>query len=71
MAEEVTSGVLVYMRHIRAAGICGPGVTTWFPHHGIDKRRLRKGLPVEELEATGEPAALKVAAIARAEHNGQ
>lgn len=68
MTDEVTSGVLVYLRHIRAAKICASGMKEWFDHNGIDWRRLKTGLPVEELEATGDKLALDVAKIARADH---
>ena len=65
MTTEVTSGVMVYMRHIRMAGRCRDGTKTWFKHHDIDIRRLKDGLPVEVLEATGDEMALDVARIAR------
>ena len=68
--SEVTSGVLVYMRHLREANICRSGMYEWFQQYGIDHRKLHKdrGLPVEELEATGDHFAILVANIARAEH---
>jgi hypothetical protein len=66
--QEVTSGVLVHMRHIRAARLCGRGTREWFAFHGIDMLRLKEGVPVEEIEATGDKMALEVAAIARADH---
>lgn len=65
--SEVTSGVLVYMRHIRAQKLCADGTKEWFEHHGLDWRRLRDGIPVEEIEATGDRMALDVAKIAREE----
>lgn len=67
---EVTSGVLVHMRHIRAAKYCARGVREWFPLHGIDAGRLRDGIPVEEFDATGCHLGITVANIARDEHNG-
>lgn len=67
--REVTSGVLVRMKHIRAAKICRKGARTWFDHHGISwSELLERGIPVEVLEATGDKPALDVAAIARGEH---
>lgn len=68
MKAEVTSGVLVKMRHIRAANLCASGTKAWFDHHEIDMRRLRDGVPVEEIEATGDKMAFDVAGIARADH---
>lgn len=68
MTAEVTSGPVVRMRHLRAANICANGARDWFAHHEIDIRRLRQGIPVEEIEATGDKMALDVARIARAEH---
>lgn len=67
MTAEVTSGVLVFVRHVRAAKLCTKGMKTWFDSHGIDWRRLKDGIPVEEIEATGDKMALDVAAIAREE----
>ncbi len=67
MTTEVTS-VLVTMKHIRTAGICANGARDWFAHHNIELRRLRQGIPVEELEATGDKMALDVARIARADY---
>lgn len=63
MTSEVTSGVLVKMKHIRP--LCWDGTKRWFDSHGIDHRRLRQGIPVEEIEATGDKMALDVAARAR------
>lgn len=63
--SEVTSGVLVHMRHIRAQKLCAGGTKAWFEHHGIDWRRLREGIPVEEIEATGDQMALDVGKRAR------
>lgn len=68
MTTEVTSGALVRMKHIRAARLCANGTKDWFAHHEIDVRRLRQGIPVEEIEATGDKMALDVARIARADH---
>lgn len=65
---EVSSDVLVYMRHLREAKICADGAKKWFKHHDIDIRRLKAGLPVEVIEATGDKMALDVAKIAREDH---
>lgn len=66
MKPEVTSGPLVKMKHIRP--LCWDGTKTWFERHAIDYRRLREGIPVEEIEATGDKMALDVARRAREDH---
>lgn len=66
---EVTSGVVVRMRHIRQARLCARGAREWFTHHGLPYSRfLDEGLPVEVIEATGDKMALDVARVARDEH---
>lgn len=66
---EVTSGVVVYMRHVREAKLCARGAREWFAHHGLPYGAfLSDGLPVEMIEATGDQMALDVARVARAEH---
>jgi hypothetical protein len=59
------------MEHVRAAGLCAPGARVWARWavlHGIDwKRFVREGLPVDQLEATGDHFAIAVATIARRE----
>lgn len=65
---EVTSGVLVKMKHIRSANLCAGGMKDWFAENKIDYRGLRDGIPAEVLEATGDPYALRVVEIARADH---
>lgn len=67
MTTEVTSGVVVHMRHIRKTHLCASGAKAWFAQHDIDMRRLKAGIPVEEIEATGDKMALDVAAAAREE----
>jgi len=63
------SGIVVTMRHVRAAGLCGQGVRAWFSQHDrvLLRTFCRDGLPVETLEARGDAFAMKVAAIARQE----
>lgn len=65
---EVTSGVLVKMRHIRTADLCATGTKDWFAKYQIDMRLLLKGIPVEVIEATGDPFGMEVAKVAREEH---
>ncbi len=43
----------------------------WFQRHGLDYARfLREGLPVEEIEATGDALGMKVADVARRAADG-
>lgn len=66
---EVTSGVMLQLKHIRQARLCSKGTRAWFRHHGFDWTTfLKDGLPVEMFEATGDKLALDVAKIARADH---
>tara|TARA_R110002111_G_scaffold64884_1_gene106536 strand:+ start:283 stop:483 length:201 start_codon:yes stop_codon:yes gene_type:complete len=47
-------------------GLCANGVRRWFTATGLDFRKfVRHGLPVDELEATGDARALSVVAQAR------
>lgn len=65
---EVTSEPRVYMRHIRAAKICAPGVLTWWTANGLDWRGfVKNGIAGEDLLATGDPVAERVVEIARNE----
>ena len=58
--------VLVRMAHVRAARQCSRGARAFFARHGLDWQRfLREGLPVEQIEATGDAMALKVCEVAR------
>lgn len=66
---EVTSGVVVRMKHIRLASLCAKGTREWFAHHDLNYSDfLSNGIPVEVMEATGDQMALKVCEIARADH---
>lgn len=59
--------IRVKVEHVRAARLCTSGMRVWLAHHGIDLGAfLRDGVPVEQLEATGDAFALHVSAIARA-----
>jgi len=59
--------IRVTVEHVRAARLCSAGMRVWLDHHGIDFGTfLRDGVPVEQLEATGDAFALHVSAIARA-----
>lgn len=58
--------VIVKMCHIRAAKMCSRGARAFFERHGLDwSKFLSEGLPVEQIEATGDAMALQVAKVAR------
>lgn len=62
--------VIVTMRHIRQAKLCASGARAWFKSYGLDwSRFLAAGVQAEELEKTGDPLAMRVVAIARAQHD--
>lgn len=66
MTTETPSGIMVTMRDIRAARMCSSGARRWFAENGIDWTEfLKRGVPVERLEATGDALGLKVAEVAR------
>lgn len=64
-----TAPVMVTMAHVRAAGLCAPGVRRFAAQfdRAVFRRFCHEGLPVDEVEALGGPFALRVAAIAREE----
>lgn len=58
--------ILVKMVHIRQAKMCSKGARDFFQRHGLDWQKfLDEGLPVEEIEATGDAMAMRVAEVAR------
>lgn len=58
--------VMVTMQHVRGAKMCSRGARAFFERHGLDwERFLREGLPVEQVEATGDAMAFAVAEVAR------
>lgn len=62
----MSSSVIVRMEHVRAARMCSRGARAFFLRHGLDwERFLQEGLPVEQIEATGDAMALQVAEVAR------
>lgn len=66
---EVSSDVIVRVKHVRKAKLCMKGMRDWFKHHGLPLPTFRReGLPVEVIEATGDKMALDVAKIAREDH---
>ncbi|MBS0364896.1 MAG: hypothetical protein JSR67_03620 [Proteobacteria bacterium] len=61
-----TSGIIVTVRDVRAAGLCTRGMRAWLAHHGVDLEAfLRDGAPVERAEAIGDHFALMVCEQAR------
>lgn len=59
--------VLVTITHIRQAKLCAKGARNWFQSHGFSWADfLQNGKSADELEATGDPLAFRVTAIARA-----
>jgi len=57
--------------HLRKARMCASGARQWCERYGLDWRALfQEGLPVEDVEATGDALGLQVAAVAREEANG-
>lgn len=64
----MSSGIIVHVRHVRAAMLCTRGMREWLTHHGFEiSDFVRDGLPVETLEATGDEFALRACAVARKE----
>ena len=56
----------VTMQHVRKARMCSRGARAFFTRHGLDWAEfLRAGLPIEQIEATGDAMALKVCEVAR------
>ena len=64
--------VIVRMRHIREHKLCTRGVRAWLVARGFDWREVvLNGLPVEQLESTGDPLVMPICESARKENNGQ
>lgn len=58
--------VMVRMEHVRAARMCSRGARAFFLRHNLDwEAFLREGLPAEQIEATGDAMAIRVAEVAR------
>jgi hypothetical protein len=56
------------MKHLRAAGMCNREPRVFCQQQGWSWQQfLDEGLPAEQLEASGDPMAIRVAAIAREE----
>lgn len=64
----MTTELRVFRRHVQAAKICARGSRPWFAQYGFDYMDyLKNGIPVADLEATGDHFALLVCGIAREE----
>lgn len=63
--------VMVRMKHLRMAGMCNREPRTFCAQQGLSwSDFVSEGLPAELLEATGDPMAIRVAAIAREDSDG-
>ena len=72
MSDEL----MVYLRHIKAAGYCiARGAKPWFEHHGLDWRDfIRNGIPASRILAANDSLSALVVEIAQKEResgNGQ
>lgn len=62
----MTEPLLVNMRHVRQTKMCSRGARAFFERHNLDWQKfLEEGLPVEQIEATGDAMALEVAKVAK------
>lgn len=58
--------IVVRLEHMRSLRYCSRGARDFFERNELDWATfIREGLPVEEIEATGDAMALKVAEVAR------
>lgn len=58
--------LMITMAHVRAAKMCSRGARQFFAAHNLDwEAFLREGLPVEQIEATGDAMAIQVVEVAR------
>lgn len=63
--------MIITMRDIRAAKICGRGAKMFFERHGLDWRKfVKEGIDSEVLESTGDAMALHVVEVANAGRRG-
>lgn len=59
---------LVQMKHVRMLKLCSGGARDWFASYDLPWNEfITNGLPVEVIEATGDPFGISVAEIARKE----
>lgn len=56
----------ITMTHVRKAKMCSKGARAFFKKHNLDWATfLKDGLPIEDIEGTGDAMALKVVEVAR------
>jgi hypothetical protein len=64
--------IRAYARHLRQDQLCMGGSRDFFKAHGLSWNDfLENGIPADDLAATGNPMAIKVAENARAEAKGK
>lgn len=58
--------VRVTIADLRSLKYCANGSKAFFGRHGLDWRKfVKEGIPVEELEATGDAMALEICEVVR------
>jgi hypothetical protein len=59
--------MIITMRDLRAASICGRGAKLFFERHSLDWRAfVKNGISAADLEKTGDAMALRVVEVANA-----
>ena len=62
----------IYMRHLRAAGMCNREPRRWFVQYGFSwSDFVSNGISIEEVEATGDALGLIVVEVAKREADAQ
>lgn len=65
------SGPIVTLEHCRRLRYCSRGMRAFFARHALDWQAFReRGLPADEIEATGDAMAIAAARLARTEQQG-
>lgn len=68
--NDIQTGHLVTMKHIRACKMCSKGTRAFFEKHGFDWGDfLRQGIDAQTLANTGDAMAIQVAVAAGLEIN--
>lgn len=69
---EVTSGLRVHMRHVRAAKLCSDGGRTYFKKYGLSwSDFLKDGIEASVLIAHNDPLSARAVAAAQEEADGR
>lgn len=67
----MTDEIKVTVADVRAVNFCARGARQWFTRHGLDYSKfVTEGLPISQIEATGDAMGKIVAAHARAAATG-